>query len=234
MKNLNVFLLFLCVVFLSQTYAQTGTKQETPPAKTGQNLMFNEVYAGYGALSIFYFTGRMKHSSDYPTQFTRIPYPNGNYINRDPDYENPSSLGTLFLGYQRSLNRVVSMGFLFGFQNFSYTETATETSNLNGTNVTTGHTINNNDVLLSGIARFLFSYVNKPVVRIYSGIGIGITVDFGKANLDGKDYSEKKLWPAGELTLMGIRFGRAFGGFFEFGFGSYGIINAGLSYKFAD
>jgi hypothetical protein len=33
---------------------------------------------------------------------------------------------------------------------------------------------------------------------------------------------------------MGLRFGRAFGGFVEFGFGTYGIVNAGLSYKFKD
>ena len=228
MKKVFVFSLFLSVAFLSQTYSQTDVKQETIPAKAGQNLLSNDFYAGYGAGSIFYFTGRMKHSSDYPT-FSSL---NGNHLVAS-SYGDPTSFGTLFLGYQRGLGRVVSMGFLFGFQNFSYTERATEQTSSAGTKT---HLINNNDVLLSGIARFLFSYVNKPVIRMYSGIGIGITVDFGKATLDGgADYvTEKKLFPAGQLTLMGVRFGRAFGGFFEFGFGSYGIINAGVSYKFAD
>ena len=226
MKKFFACSLFLCVAFLSQTYAQTGTNQETSAAKPGQNVMLNDIYAGYGAGSIFYFTGRMLHSSDYTSRFDEI---NGNYANFV--YGSPSSFGTLFLGYSRSLNRIVSMGFMFGFQNFSYT--GKSTAQYAGGTV---HTIDNNDVLLSGIARFLFTYVNKPVIRMYSGIGIGITLDFGKEKLDGgvDDFSEKKLWPGGQLTLMGIRFGKAFGGFFEFGFGSYGIINAGLSYKFAD
>ena len=223
MKKIFVCLLLLCVVFLMQAYSQTGTKQETPPAKRGQNTMFNDLYAGYGAGSIFYFTGRMAHSSDYPTdQYSNLTY------------TDPSSFGTLFLGYQRSLGKVASMGFLFGFQNYSYTGKGSTHNYYNGAYDSVVHRISNNDILLTGIARFLFSYVNKPMIRMYSGIGLGITIDFGKATLDGTDYSEKKLWPAGQLTLMGIRFGRAFGGFFEFGFGSYGIVNAGISYKFAD
>jgi len=226
MKKLFVCLLFLSAVFLSQTFSQTGIKQEPQSTKTGQNLLFNDIYAGYGAGSIFYFTGRMLHSSDYTSRYNSI---NGNHTTIV--YDSPSSFGTLFLGYSRSLNRIVSMGFMFGFQNFTYTGKATE-QNASGT----VHNIDNNDILLSGIARFLFSYVNKPVIRMYSGIGIGITVDFGKETRDGgtDPFSEKRLWPGGQLTFMGIRFGKAFGGFFEFGFGSYGLINAGLSYKFAD
>lgn len=228
MKKPVICSLLFVVFFLSQTWAQSGTKQDTPPGNSGQNLLFNDLYAGYGAGSIFYFTGRMLHSDDYTTYFST----NNNVHNIV--YGSPTSFGTIFLGYSRNLNRVVSMGFMFGIQNFTYTGKGTSTST--GQTQQTSHTIENNDLLLSGIARFLFAYVNKPVIRMYSGIGIGITVDFGKETLDGgPDYfSERKLWPAGQLTLMGIRFGKAFGGFFEFGFGSYGIVNAGLSYKFSD
>jgi hypothetical protein len=223
MKKQISFYLFICVIVSFTVQAQTGTTPENQPAKQSQNLLFNDVYLGYGAGSIFYFTGRMKHSDDFPPN---IRYINGNYVTKTLD--DPSSFGTLFLGYQRSLNRVVSLGFLFGFQNFSYSGNAVE----NDGGIV--HPVSCNDILLSGIGRVTFSYVNKPAVRMYSGIGIGITVDFGNADIDGTSYNERKLFPGGQLTLMGIRFGRAFGGFFEFGFGSYGIINGGVSYRFAD
>lgn len=90
------------------------------------------------------------------------------------------------------------------------------------------------DRLITGIARVTFCYLSKPMIRMYSGIGIGLTIDFGRATADGAVTTERKLWPGGQLTLMGLRVGRAFGGFLEFGFGSYGIMNAGLSYKFKD
>jgi hypothetical protein len=93
-------------------------------------------------------------------------------------------------------------------------------------------TVNNN--LIMGIARVTFNYVNKPVIRMYSGIGIGLTINLSSVKLNGQTDHDRKLLPGGQLTLMGLRFGRAFGGFVEFGFGTYGIVNAGLSYKFKD
>jgi hypothetical protein len=230
MKKFAMILFLSCMIFLPEVYSQTGTTQEPASSKPGQNLMFNDLYFGYAAGSLFYFTGRMNHSDDYPTEWDHME--NGNPLTTS--YGIPESFGTLFLGFGRNLNRVVSWGFMLGFQNFSYTETATEHISQNGSNTTLPHTIYNNDILLTGIARVLFSYVNKPNVRMYSGVGLGIMVDFGRATMDGNHYGDNKLWPGGQLTFMGIRYGRAFGGFFEFGFGSYGIINAGLSYKFAD
>jgi len=127
------------------------------------------------------------------------------------------------------------MGFLFGFQEFSYTGITHYTSYYSGYgNDSTQLKLSSNDILLTGIARVQFNYVNKPFIKMYSGIGIGITVNFGKGKIGSDEYSERKIWPGGQLTLMGMRIGRALGGFFEFGFGSYGIINAGLSYKFKD
>jgi hypothetical protein len=119
---------------------------------------------------------------------------------------------------------------MFGYQNFHYTGKGHQNYNGNDSLLS----LTSDDRLVTGIARVSFCYLNKPFVRMYSGIGIGITIDFGKATVNGVATTERKLWPGGQLTLMGLRFGRAFGGFLEFGFGSYGILNAGLSYKFAD
>ena len=228
MKAISSLAILLIIGITCSTFAQSTEKPSTIAEKTNQASRFNELYGGYGAGSIFYFTGRMNHTDGYVTEM--YSYENGSLNNKT--FTTPSSSGTFFLGYGRSLNEVISMGFLFGFQNFSYTGKAHYVNSISGVDSVVH--ITNNDYLLSGIARVLFSYVNKPAIRLYSGIGIGITVDFGKGKLGEDEYSEHRLWPAGQLTLMGLRFGRAFGGFFEFGFGSYGIINAGISYKFKD
>lgn len=224
MKKTFTILLALLVSFPC-IMAQNAVTTETKPTKKSQTDMPNEFYAGYGGLSIFYFTGRMKHSSDYPTEAS---YYDGYYY-YNTDYTQPTSPGNFYVGYARSLNNVISVGFMFGYQDIKYTETfvSYETD-------TSEYTIYADDQLLTGIARVTFCYLNKPSIRMYSGVGIGVTIDFGKASGDVKTETERRLWPGGQLTLMGLRFGRAFGGFVEFGFGSYGILNAGLSYKFAD
>jgi hypothetical protein len=210
----TILLLTICFIALSIP-AVVAQNQDQPTPKQDQAELQNEVYLGYGAGGLFYWTGNMAHSSDYPSEQSA------------QTFTDPSSAGALYLGYSRSLNKVVSLGFLFGYQNFSYTGTSTSAS-------TAGLITEYNDILLSGMARVLFSYVHKPSVRLYSGIGLGITVNFGKATQPNKEFTDRKLWPGGQLTFMGLRFGRALGGFFEFGFGTIGIINAGISYKFSD
>jgi hypothetical protein len=217
----------LMILFLAGTLAaqQTKTDQEVsnPPKKHTQAEFQNDIYLGYGALGIYYFTGRMKHSDDFPTEISHY-----NDENITTKFSDPLSAGTFYLGYQRSLNRVIGVGMMFGYQLFHYTGTATgaESHNI--------YPIDCYDHLITGSARLTFSYLSKPAVRMYSGIALGLTIDYGVGTINGETSTERKLWPGGQLTLMGLRFGRAFGGFIEFGFGSYGIINAGLSYKFKD
>lgn len=214
--------LLIAFLLMSQfSFSQTTESTSTTSTKSSQVTLYNDFYGGYGALSIFYFTGRMNHSSDYPTET--------NYYS-NKKFTEPESAGNFFIGYARSLNKVVSTGIMLGFQNFHYTGKGHYTSN----GIDSAISFNADDLLLTGIARVTFCYLNRPFIRMYSGIGIGLTIDFGKVSVNGDQSTERKLWPGGELTLMGLRFGRAFGGFLEFGFGSYGILNAGLSYKFAD
>jgi hypothetical protein len=69
---------------------------------------------------------------------------------------------------------------------------------------------------------------------MYSGAAIGISVDFAKEYIGDNKYTDRKVVPAVQMTLMGLRFGRSLGGFVEFGYGSFGIANFGLSYKISD
>jgi hypothetical protein len=206
-------LLFAILCMSSFAFSQNTEPTVKPTEKSSQTALYNDIYGGYGALSIFYFTGEMDNSFDM-VQSTSL--------------NDAQSAGTFYIAYQRSLNKVISTGFVFGYQNFH----RTGTGYLKTSGASTSVSVNDN--LLMGMARVTFCYLNKRVIRMYSGVGIGITVDLATINTQEGSDSDRKLLPGGQLTLMGLRFGRAFGGFIEFGFGTYGIVNAGLSYKFSD
>src|ERR1039457_4842157 len=108
----TILLLIVCFIALSIP-AVVAQDQENPASKQQQFVRPNDVYLGYGAGGLFYWTGRMSHSSDFPSDISSMKY------------TDPSSVGALLLGYQRSLNRVVGLGFMFGYQDFYYTGTST-------------------------------------------------------------------------------------------------------------
>ena len=212
-KIISLFLTFIMSSLL--VFSQSDLTTPSASTKTSPSPLTNEFYAGYGGLSVFYFSGQLV------TSFNQSYYINS--------YTDPTSFGNIFIGYNRHLNKVISTGFMFGYQDFQSTATG-ETRTSYGTSFP----VTIDDRLIMAIARISFYYVNKPIVSMYSGVGIGVTMDFATAKGNGESSTDRKLFPAGQLTLMGIRFGRAFGGFIEFGIGTYGILNAGLSYKFAD
>jgi len=195
-------------------FSQTDLTTPVTDTKTAQPTLTNDFYLGYGGLSVFYFSGQLV------TSFS-LEYSSNNL-------SDPSSPGCIFFGYSRILNKVISTGFMFGYQDFQSTGISTNNESSSNIPVTV------DDRLLMGIAKINFTYVSKPAIHMYSGVGIGITMDFATEKANGESSSDRKLFPGGQLTLMGLRFGRAFGGFIEFGVGTYGILNAGLSYRFAD
>ncbi|MFH1160337.1 MAG: hypothetical protein V1733_05245 [bacterium] len=168
----------------------------------------NEFYGGYGTGSIYYFTGN-------------INYKFNNGVNETQESD-PNSIGTFFLGYNRQLNRVISLGFLLSYMNFWHTSKDYSTNQ-------SYKVIDNN---YSGITRIIFCYLNKPIIRMYCGVGIGISVVLGHTTWKGEDYTDRKIRPAGQLTLFGVRVGKALAGFGEFGVGTNSIIQAGISYQF--
>ncbi|MGA3014799.1 MAG: hypothetical protein ABSD71_12295 [Bacteroidales bacterium] len=211
-----VSLLLTFMMSSSLMFSQNNLTTPSAITKTSPSPLTNEFYAGYGGLSVFYFSGQLVTSFNQSYSIN--------------SFTDPTSFGNIYIGYNRHLNKVVSTGFMFGYQDFQSTATG-ETGDYDAY---TKFPVTIDDRLLMAIARVSFCYVDKPVVHMYSGVGIGVTMDFATARGNGESSTDRKLFPAGQLTLMGIRFGRAFGGFFEFGIGTYGILNAGLSYKFAD
>lgn len=77
-----------------------------------------------------------------------------------------------------------------------------------------------------------YRYVNRGIIQVYSGIGLGFT--YGQESLSATDYhleeSTGNLYRlAYQLNVAGVRIGKKFAGFAEFGYGYKGIFNFGLS-----
>jgi hypothetical protein len=178
----------------------------------------NELYGGYGAFSVYYFTGNISHDYQYADSYYYYS-----------DENDPSSAGTFFLGYNRQVNKVISVGVVFSYMHTTNTLSGYYSYYDSVTSIGT-----TKDNLLSGLSKVNFTYMNKPFLKLYSGVAIGVTIDLNKATIDGREYTDRKIMPAGQLTLFGIRAGKALGGFLEFGVGTNGIVTAGISYKIKD
>lgn len=142
-------------------------------------------------------------------------------INQDDSYSYKTT-GSIIVGYARSMGRVVAVGFQAAFTNISRTP--------NYSYVTTKYS----DNYWSGLANIRFRYYNRPSFSMYSGVALGITMISRNETSSSGEKSRQEYLPAGQLTLLGFRVGRALSFFGEFGIGTNAIINAGISYKFGE
>lgn len=183
----------------------------------------NEIYGGYGAGSLYLFTGSIGHHYKVLEDYYYYSY---------TEEEDPTSIGTFFLGYNRKINKFLTVGFLVSYMHLDQDVTYIEDPYYTGDTIQ--HHGQNSDHLINGIAKVTINYLRKPFLTLYSGAAIGVTVDLSTITIEGQKETDRKLLPAGQLTLFGLRAGRALAGFVEFGVGTNGLINAGISYKIPD
>ncbi len=145
------------------------------------------------------------------------------FVNQDEAYSFTTT-GTILAGFTRTINRVIGVGFQASYGNVVRTKEATQYSSA----------YSYDDNYWQGIAYVRFRYLNKPMFCMYSGMGIGVTMDYYTEKGSGYTKNGQKLLPAGQMTLLGFRVGRALAFFGEFGIGTGQIINAGISYKFGE
>ena len=80
-----------------------------------------------------------------------------------------------------------------------------------------------------------FNYVSKSAFKLYGYLGLGVTIiHFENAVFNDGSEAELTRLPFfnAHFTPIGMRFGKEFGGFLEFGYGYKGILNAGVSFRF--
>ncbi|MFI5144626.1 MAG: hypothetical protein ACHQJ4_03440, partial [Ignavibacteria bacterium] len=86
----------------------------------------------------------------------------------------------------------------------------------------------------AAIIKLDFYYVNNEWVQMYSGGSFGVINCDRTQRIPGdpKPYNVNETLPSYQLNLFSLRVGKSIGGYFELGFGTNGIINLGVSYKF--
>lgn len=76
-----------------------------------------------------------------------------------------------------------------------------------------------------------YRYYNHGVIQVYSGLGLGFT--YGNETFTPNEVVQSSTGNissvAYQLNAVGIRIGKQFGGYIEFGYGYKGIINLGFS-----
>lgn len=135
---------------------------------------------------------------------------------------NYQTSGGVIIGYARTLGKFISVGFQGSFTNITHDS---------GDNLGSSKY---NDNYWSGLANIRFRYYNRPSFSMYSGVAIGIAMDSRTETNPSYVKTSQKYLPAGQLTLLGFRVGRALAFYGEFGIGTNAIINAGVSYKFGE
>jgi hypothetical protein len=159
-----------------------------------------------------------------PDQFMKVESTMLNKQFDDKRYvrDNFSSIGNIFLTY-RHLNRAETMlwGVALGYG--ANKSKVYYVGQYSGELTRTFYTL---------AAEVELRYVNKGIIQVYSGVGLGFT--FGQETLSATaahptESSGNLYRPAFQLNVAGIRIGNKIAGFAEFGYGYKGIVNLGLS-----
>ena len=189
----------LTVSFVLICMITASAQEKSGKQKNDQVNLWNDFYISYGIGSVLYFT------------------------NQNTDYSKTTT-GTFLIGYSRSINRVIAVGFQLSYGNVERTTSSNYADSW----------YKYNDNYWQGMAGVRFRYLNKSMFCMYSGVAIGVTMDYYSESSLSYIKTGQKLLPAAQLTLLGFRVGRALGFFGEFGIGTNSIINAGVSYKFGE
>lgn len=139
-------------------------------------------------------------------------------------YDREKSSGAIHLGYKYSIGNKFTLGAVFVYEQVN-------------NDVKSG-----NDLLGKNVNRFYtlalesdFRYISKEKFQMYSGLGLGYTFgnqDFEASAATEQDADYQVHLINFQITGIGVRVGKSFGGFAELGFGYKGIINLGISYQF--
>ena len=140
------------------------------------------------------YSGGYGKPESYPIGFSRL---------EKFDY---AYTGHFFADYQYRLSKVVSVGFLADIEGIFWKECQYDARHLP---VSQTQRIKNWDLVLMPTVRF--TYLEKPWVRLYSGLGAGILVAFD-------NQGNSKLAPSLNLNWIGIEVGKGhWGGLAELG-----------------
>lgn len=143
--------------------------------------------------------------------------------------------GTYFLGVSFYSSDIVELSLAFGYQHDVITNEIRMYDTSEFYQSSLGYSIDHskdiNYYTLIPEIRFNWIRTNDDLFEFYSTLCLGLTV-VSERHPENPALNEFYPLPGFHINALGMRFGNKFGGFIEFGVGTKGLINAGLSYRF--
>jgi hypothetical protein len=135
-----------------------------------------------------------------------------------------TSPGAVFLSYRFNVLKKMSLGLTCGFEMFSGDIVNTHSVNFGKTK----------KMYLTTALECKYKYTEKKILSFYGFLGFGYSFLFTKddfsVDVQGMKFvNSLKSHINGQITPIGIRVGKTFGGYLELGVGYKGLITAGLS-----
>ena len=190
--------------------------QESPKAE--MSFPKHEIYAGLGMLNDNQMIAML---SDIVGAVVTV-----GYLVRPDSYR----VYTPFFGYRCQFAKHFSLGAIVAFD-------ANSVKVYNGTNISDPAVSMRkvNRRYMTFAVEPTFNYMCRPSLQLYGYVGLGGTVvSFSNTKFDDGTSTNVSRLPFinAHITPIGIRFGKALGGFAEFGYGYKGILNVGISCRF--
>lgn len=197
-----------CFIVFSSIEAQTAKTSYQPK---------REITVRWGA---FYDEDWLGHHNDYYyAEYWGSPL---DRYNKAKQYAGPTVYtGVISLQYTEELKRWLALGFNVSYSGVRENRYDLLTDDING---------KYRSHRFSLVPMVRFTYLNKPAVRLYSALGVGLGWSSEKSSSDTKRYSD--TFVDAHITFFGISVGKKLFVSSEIGFGSLGIMNVGVGYRF--
>ena len=149
--------------------------------------------------------------------------PSGSMGDIYADYAGPLySTGNIAAEFNIQFKKWFALGLQANFDGLWATAFSSETGERMG---------NCGGIVFSFLPYARFTYLNRPVVKLYSAVGLGVGVGYRKYDFSGFDSTI--VYPSFQMTPIGIMVGKRLYGLFELGIGTvYFGCRAGIGYRF--
>lgn len=173
-----------------------------------------EVNAGYATFPLF---DAMRYSDFGPDEYFEYSWPSYSVGSLYADYSGPEYITGVI---SAEFNVRFKKWFALGTQlNFDSVVRHTYSS------MTGARTGNTNCYMFSLVPYARFTYLNKPLVYMYSSIGLGVSMALEPYYMT--------IYPAFQIVPVGVAVGKRLYGFFEIGAGTvYVGCKVGIGYRF--
>lgn len=204
----------LCGIY-SRSHAQPGTFDD--------NIGKHEISAGYG----YYDNNMITHN--FAALFGNVTL-NGFGFRNTTHYDNK---GVWQLNYTYNLSKRFSTGASFLYNRRDLAETKYQpVKTINGVRYlsdgifTQTYNLNHYTLITDG----KFHHINRPNFGLYTGLALGLQYTNGRM-IPNKTTAKNHRF-AFQVTGIGVRVGKKFGGFAEAGFGDRGFASVGALIRF--